>query len=100
MILHLVLFRFKPGATPEQLAAARDALLAMGASIDEIRAIRFGPNLGPTAAAWPYVLAVELDDMAAVQRYADHPVHREAVDRLVLPIRADRLAIDVEIPAQ
>ena len=53
----------------------------------------------PGAAEWPYVLVVDLDDMAAVQRYAEHPAHVDVVQRVVAPIRAARLAVDVEVPA-
>jgi Stress responsive A/B Barrel Domain len=37
--------------------------------------------------------------MAAVQRYAEHPAHVDVVQRAVAPIRAARLAVDVEVPA-
>jgi hypothetical protein len=37
--------------------------------------------------------------MAAVQRYAEHPAHVDVVQRVLSPIRAARLAADVEVPA-
>jgi hypothetical protein len=43
------------------------------------------------------VLTVKLDDMAAVQRYSDHPVHVETVARFLAPIREARLALDIEV---
>ena len=76
MIEHIVLFRFKDSASPVQVAEAGDALLAMKQGIPEIQEIHFGPNLGPSVKEYGHVLVVECADMAAVQRYLDHPVHR------------------------
>ncbi len=97
MIHHIVCFRFKTGTTPAQIDAVRDALLAMQGRIAEIRAIHFGPNLAPSAPEYSHVLVVTLDDMAAVNRYAVHPVHVQVVTDVIAPIREARLAIDVEL---
>jgi hypothetical protein len=40
---------------------------------------------------------VELDDMAAVQRYAEHPAHVACVRSAIAPIREARLAVDVAV---
>ncbi|HEU4699102.1 MAG TPA: Dabb family protein [Gemmatimonadales bacterium] len=99
MIQHIVLFRFRADADPEAVAAAGAALRAMPERIAEIRGLHFGPNVGPSAAEWSHVLVVTCDDMAAVERYGDHPVHRDTVARFLAPIREARLAVDVETPA-
>jgi hypothetical protein len=99
MIHHVVLFRFHDGVNEAQVAELRAQLLGLAGVVPEIRRIAFGPNLAPGAAEWPYVLVVDLDDMAAVQRYAEHPAHVDVVQRVVAPIRAARLAVDVEVPA-
>ena len=96
MILHLVLFRFKAGTTSDRIAQAGEALLAMRRNIPEIRDIRWGLNLGPSAGEYSHVLSVALDDMAAVQRYLDHPVHRQTLAEQLADIREARLAVDVE----
>jgi hypothetical protein len=96
MIHHIVCFRFKPGTAPAQIAEAGAGLLAMRGRIPEIRAIRFAPNQAPSATEYSHVLTVVLDDMAAVQRYSDHPVHLETVARFLAPIREARLALDIE----
>jgi hypothetical protein len=99
MIHHVVLFRFNDGVGEAQVAELRVELLGLEGAIPEVRRIAFGPNLAPGAVEWPYVLLVVLDDMAAVQRYAEHPAHVEVVQRALAPIRAARLAVDVEVPA-
>ena len=99
MIHHIVLFRVRADAMPAQVAAAGDALRAMQGRIPEVRHVHWGPNLGPGAAEWTHVLVVACDDMPAVQRYADHPLHRETVERFVAPIREARLAVDLDMRA-
>jgi len=98
VILHLVLFRFRAGIPQAAIGAARDGLLALRQSIPEIRKIAWTRNLGPSAADYPFVLSVSLDDMAAVERYLKHPAHVDAVARWLSPIREARLAVDIEVP--
>jgi Stress responsive A/B Barrel Domain len=97
MIHHVVCFRFKAGTPAEAIAAAGAALLALQGRIPEIRAIRWGPNHAPTASDYSHVLTVVVDNMAAVGRYLEHPLHQETVARYLAPIREARLAIDVEV---
>lgn len=97
MIQHIVLFKFKDSATPGQIVEARDALLEMKKGIPEIRDVHFGPNLGPSVKEYSHMLIVSCADMGAVQRYLDHPVHRQTIDRYVAPIREGRLAADLEV---
>ena len=99
VIHHVVLFRWTPSATPEQVAAAGAALLGMRGRIPEIHAVSFGPNLAESRAEYTHALLVVVDDMAAVKRYVDHPHHVEVAKTFLLPIREARLAIDFEVPA-
>jgi hypothetical protein len=96
MIHHIVGFRFVAGATAEQIEAAGAALRGMQGRIPEIRGLRWGPNLAPSAKEYSHVLTVVLDDMGAVSRYADHPVHSRVLAEHLAPIREARLAIDIE----
>jgi hypothetical protein len=97
MIHHIVCIRFKAGTSAAQIAEAEAGLLAMTGRIPEIRGIGLTPNLAPSATEYSHVLTVKLDDMAAVQRYSDHPVHVETVARFLAPIRDARLALDIEV---
>ena len=97
MINHVVCFRFKPDTPVEAIVSAGEALLAMQGRIPEIRAIRWGPNHAPSASDYSHVLTVVVDDMAAVGRYLEHPLHQDTVARYLAPIREARLAIDVEV---
>jgi stress responsive alpha/beta barrel protein len=97
MIHHIVCFRFHPATSEDRIAAAGTALLAMQGKIPEIHRLRWGPNLAPSAGEYSHVLTVIVDDMAAVGRYLEHPVHLQTVTDIIAPIRAARLAIDVEM---
>ena len=96
MVQHIVLFKLKDSATEQQVSSVRTALLAMKQTIPEIESIAFGPNLGPSVGEYSHVLLVTCRDMAAVQRYLDHPVHRTTVADHVAPLREARLAADLE----
>ena len=96
MIYHIVCFRFREGTTADQIAAAGDALLGMQRTIPDVRGVRWGPNLAPSAGEYSHVLTVILDNMAAVSRYLEHPAHREVVSQYLSPVREARLAIDIE----
>ena len=58
MIQHIVLFKLKESATPGQVVEAGEALLAMKQGIPEIKAVHFGPNLGPSVKEYSHVLIV------------------------------------------
>lgn len=96
MIHHTVLFRWKPATTPETQCLLAGKLLALKGVIPEIRAIATGVNRDPDSAKeWPFVLEVQVDDLAALKRYSDHPGH-VAVARELRDAREARLAIDLE----
>lgn len=97
MIHHVVLFRWTPAATPEQVAAAGAALLGMQGRIPEVHSVAFGPNQAESRDQYTHALLVVADDMAAVKRYVDHPHHVEVAKTYLLPIREARLAIDLEV---
>lgn len=96
MVHHVVCFRLHDNTPAMRVAEARTALLAMKGKIPEIREIRFGPNLAPSVTEYSHVLTVVCDDMDAVNRYMAHPIHVQTVADFVAPIRAARLAIDIE----
>jgi hypothetical protein len=99
MMHHVVLFRWTAAATPEQIAAAGEALRGMQGKIPEIHSVAFGPNFAESKSEYTHALLVVVDDMAAVKRYVDHPHHVHVAKTFLLPIRDARLAVDFEVPA-
>lgn len=98
MIHHVVLFRFKPGVTAAQIDASGRGMMGLKALIPEILTLHWVANLAPSAGEYPWALYGRFDDMAAVQRYQDHPAHVDAVARFLAPVREARLAVDFEAP--
>jgi hypothetical protein len=97
MIHHTVLLRWKPTTTPETQRQLAGKLAALQSVIPEIRLIKTGVNKDPDSATeWPFVLEVQVDDLAALKRYSDHPAHQAVVKEL-REAREARLAIDLEI---
>lgn len=92
-----MLLQFRPDTSPDQVVALREGLYGLRGAISGIRQLSFGPNLAPGADEWPWILVVHLDDMSALQRYAEHPAHLKVVEELLTPIRQVRLAADVEL---
>lgn len=97
LIHHTVLIRWKPSTSAERQQELAGKLGALKGVIPEIRAIATGPNLDPDGAKeWPFVLEVQVDDLAALKRYIDHPAH-VAVAQELREARDARLAIDLEL---
>lgn len=97
MIRHIVAFRFTVPSSDPRFARMARALHGLVHEIPEIRALAFGPNLGPSAEEWTHVLIVTMQDMDAVQRYLEHPAHVRVVQDHIAPIRAARVALDLEV---
>ncbi len=97
MIHHLVMLRWKPTTSPETQCQLAGKLLALKEVIPEVRAIATGVNKDPESTKeWPFVLEVQVDDLAALQRYTDHPAHQAVVKEL-REAREARLAVDLDV---
>lgn len=102
MIVHLVLFRPKPGLG----AADRDALVAAiehaRREIPSIRRFAVGERTEREAAytsqaeEFPFLALIEFDDLAALHEYLRHPAHAE-LGRLFWTTSEKALAYDFEM---
>jgi len=81
MIKHVVLAKFKPGVTAEQVTELREKLAALPAIIPEIKGYDFGQDVRPEKTL-DFALVSTFDDMAAVKRYLVQPDHA-AVGRYI-----------------
>lgn len=82
MILHLVLFKLKPGVACDdpRLAEIEQAMASLPNQIPLIRDWRFGRNLTPDAEAWDYGLAATFASREDLLAYFDHPAHLPLLD--------------------
>jgi hypothetical protein len=99
MLRHIVLWKVKDQALGLEKAALcaefKRRLEALVGVVPEIRSFEVGLNvvLGDTAA--DIGLVSSFDDLAALQRYVEHPVHQEVV-AFVKQVAAERRAVDFE----
>ncbi|WP_430592149.1 Dabb family protein [Humidisolicoccus flavus] len=98
MIRHLVLWRLQAEDPVQKVRDAREirSLLEPLVSIEGVRAIRVDENVAPIEINHDLVLTVDLDDLASLSRYADHPDHL-AVIPSIRALTSDRVAIDVQL---
>jgi len=97
MLRHVVLFRFSPESTPEQVEHLTAGLMELPAAIPQIRAYRCGPNVGTPNDNWHYAVVADFDDVAAHQAYVAHDQHQQVIVERIHPIVTERAAVQYEI---
>lgn len=96
-VLHIVLFRWEPGTTEEQVARVRAELLSLADGVPGILELSCGENFCPRSQGYQTALVVRFADRDALEAYSPHPLHRRVVEQFINPIRADSLAVDYEL---
>jgi len=89
------MFRWVEGTTPQQVAAATDALRALPARVPTIRAYVVGPDLELGEGRWDYVVTGDFDDVEGYQAYAEHPAHLAVIAEHMKPIIGDRASLQI-----
>lgn len=93
MIRHVAVFTWKPGTTPEQVAALQAGLAEMPGLIEEIRAYAVGPDAGLASGNGEFAVVADFDDADGFRRYSAHAGHRALVAELLAPIVGTRTAV-------
>jgi hypothetical protein len=93
MLIHVVLFKFKPDTTAAQAAQLEARLKGLPALIAEIREFRVGTDVVRSERSYDLALVSGFDDLAAMQRYQVHPAHQEVV-ALVKTLCGGVVAVD------
>lgn len=76
MLTHVVLFRF---ADRTIAAEARERLLALAGQIPSLKSIEAGVDITRSERSFDLALITRFDDVAGLEDYAEHPVHKEAL---------------------
>jgi quinol monooxygenase YgiN len=78
---HVVLFKFKPEATQEQLQQIVEAFRGLPKKIDGITAFEWGTDVSPEgkSAGFTHCFVVTFKDAQARDAYLPHPAHQEFV---------------------
>lgn len=100
MVRHIVMFKLKEFASPAEKQAKLDEIKtkqeALIDKIDVLRRIEVKFNCNP-AETWDLILITELDSLADVSTYANHPEHVAVAKGIIGPVKADRACVDYEL---
>lgn len=92
---HVVLFKFKDSATPEQVQAVEAAFKALPTKINTITGFEWGTNVSPEGKddGFTHCFFLTFKDKAGLEVYLPHPDHK-AFGALLRPILDKVLVID------
>ncbi|MDR1500015.1 MAG: Dabb family protein [Tannerellaceae bacterium] len=97
MIRHIVMFKLKELASPEEkqaiMSEIKEGLELLVHRIDVVRSIHVGLNINPSE-SWDIVLTADFDSLEDLSVYVDHPLHVEISTNLIAPVKADRACVD------
>jgi hypothetical protein len=96
MVRHVVCFRWNPGTGDDAIDAVAAGLRVLPEAIETIRAYRFGRDLGLVDTTWDFTVTADFDDVEGYLTYRDHPAHQQLINERILPIVADRVAVQFE----
>ena len=76
---HVVLFKFKDSATPEQIASVEAAFRALPSKINTITGFEWGTNVSPEGKndGFTHCFFLTFKDKAGLEVYLPHPAHKE-----------------------
>ncbi len=99
MVKHVVMFKLKEFASPEEKQAKLNeiklGLEGLINKIDVLRKIEVKFNSNPEE-TWDFILITELNSLADVNTYANHPEHLAVAKTIIGPVKADRACVDYE----
>jgi hypothetical protein len=93
LLRHYVFLRYRGGTPAEHVAAFCERMLALRASIGEIRSLEIGRDELHDARSWDVVLIMAFDSVDALRAYQRHPEH-QAVMAFNDPFVADVASVD------
>jgi hypothetical protein len=97
VILHLAIFRWKEGISPEDVARLCEELAAFRQKVDCLVDYHFGPDLGLREGNADFGIAALLASPEDLGAYLEHPAHHELVDKVLGPMIASRQAVQIEV---
>ena len=97
MIRHVVAFRWSCEVSGEAKEAVAAGLATLPSQIPAIRAYRFGPDAGLADGNYDFAVTADFADEAGYLEYRDHPAHRTVITERILPIVAERAAVQLRL---
>lgn len=94
-VRHLVMFRWKPEATAEQIDALATDLAQMPEWVPSIRSYDFGPDVIGAEGNFDFAIVAGFDDEAGYRAYADDEKHKAFIVERIRPLVGERAALQV-----
>ncbi|TDU64558.1 stress responsive alpha/beta barrel protein [Prosthecobacter fusiformis] len=81
---HVVFFKFKDSATPEQVQGIEKAFIELSKKVDTVQAFEWGTNVSPENLndGFTHCFLVTFADKAGLETYLPHPEHEAFVAKL------------------
>jgi hypothetical protein len=98
MFRHVVVFRFKPGTSDQQVDAIERGLAGLPGRLPEMRSYTYGRDLGMREGNGDFAVVAEFDDEAAWLVYQSDEEHRRVIEQLIVPVTAERHAVQLRHP--
>ena len=95
MIVHLALFKFRPGISKISIDKLFDDLRKLNRKIEGVEHILAGENFSPHAENYTHAVVVVCHDKAALEAYRTHPEHA-AIAKRIEHIEEKSLGADFE----
>jgi hypothetical protein len=82
MLQHIVLMKFKPGVSDDQIQSLEQMLDALPNKIIEIQTYEFGRDVVRSERSYDFALVSGFANLETMQRYQSHPEHQKVLARL------------------
>jgi hypothetical protein len=96
MIRHVVLLRWTEDATEEQKQRVAAEIARLPSLVPSLQAFHTGPDLGINPGNFDFAAAADFDDIDGYLAYRDHPEHQAMISQFILPVAAQRVAVQYE----
>ncbi len=96
MLRHIAMFRLKEDAPEGTLEVLSKGLAQLASRIPTIAAYTYGPDLGLRAGNFDVAVVADFENAEGFQAYVDHPEHQAFLKDLLLPVLAERAALQFE----
>ena len=93
---HVVLFRWKPDASPAQIEPVKPALDALATTLSGVVRYSCGSSLGLTETSYDFGVIGIFEDKAAWDAYMSNAEHDRIRQELIFPIAGERAGIQFE----
>lgn len=82
MITHVVMMKFKPGVSEEQVDVLEKTLDTLPEKILEIQSYEFGRDMVRSDRSYDFALVSVFANLETLQQYQEHPAHRKVIQQL------------------